>query len=405
MPKLARTLPGNPTLLGLSLSLLFLVGAACSDPSSPEARSYPAPEATGDGWITATPEEVGMDPGPLVEMKEWLEERDGHFIHSILVVRNGTLVFEEYFPGEQFDLVDGSPDDLHPVAFDRNTLQFQGSVTKSVVSALVGIALDQGLIPDTGVPVFPFFPDYAELSTPEKGTVTLEHLLTMKAGWPWFDDDIDGSGSDERAMFLHSDPLRFILERPLSWEPGTRMEYHSGYAVLLGEVVARASGVDLATFARERLFEPLGITDGSWATCPNSPGVVFAGGGLYLRPRDMAKIGQLFLQGGVWEGEEVLSRGWTERSVALSAPSEERFGSHYRQTGYGFMWWLGRWDGGYDAYLAAGFGGQFIIVIPEASLVVVVTGGNYEANGMGAPVPFSVWDDIVFGSILPALGG
>lgn len=344
-----------------------------------------------------------MDPAPLIDLVDAIRAHDRHFLHSVLVVRNGQLVFEEYFDGQQFDLVDGSPWDYVPVAFGINTLQYQGSVSKSITSALVGIAVDRGLISGIEAPLFSFFPDYQELSTPEKEKITVAHLLTMRAGWPWYDDDIDAEGSDEVQMFLHEDPLRFVLERELEWAPGSWMEYHSGSTVLLGEIVRRVSGLGLEAFAFQYLFQSLGITEAIWADCRNAPGVAFAGGGLYLRPRDMAKVGQLFLQGGAWEGTQVISSEWVSQSVQNAVISQSQVAGHYLRTGYGFLWWIGRFDGGYDAYMAMGWGGQFIVVIPELDLVTVVTGGNYDVNSGSADVPFSIYDDIVYGHVLPAI--
>lgn len=375
----------------------------CSDPVDSRSTSYPAPLDTGDGWRTASPSDVGMDPTPLVALLDAIRTHDRHFLHSVLVVRDGRLVFEEYFDGRQFDLVEGSPWDYQAVSFGINTLQFQGSVSKSITSALVGIAIDRGLISDLDAPLFSYIPDYQELSTPEKEGITIGHLLTMRAGWPWYDDDIDGESSDEVQMFQHEDPLRFILERPLEWAPGSYMQYHSGSTVLLGEIVQRVSGMSLAGFAFQFLFQPLGIDEAVWADCRNAPGVAFAGGGLYLRPRDMAKIGQLFLQGGSWEGAQVISSEWASRSVQTEVISQSRHSDHYLETGYGYLWWTGRFDGGHDAYMAKGWGGQFIVVIPELDLVTVVTGGNYDVNSSSADVPFNLYDDIVYKHVLAAI--
>jgi len=383
--------------------LLALGFPGCSDSVGSEPVSYPAPPDTGDGWATASPSDVGMDPAPLIALRDAIRAHPSHFLHSVLVVRDGRLVFEEYFDGQQFDLVEGSPWDYEPVSFGINTLQYQGSVSKSITSALVGIAVDQGLISDLDTPLFSFFPDYQNLSTPEKEDITIAHLLTMQAGWPWYDDDIDGEGSDEVLMFQHEDPIRFILERPLERAPGSYMEYHSGSAVLLGEIVSRVSGMSMADFGSQFLFQPLGIDQSVWADCRNAPGVAFAGGGLYLRPRDMAKIGQLFLQGGSWEGTQIISSEWADRSVQTVVVSQSQSADHYLRTGYGYLWWTGRFDGGLDAFLAKGWGGQFIVVIPGLDLVTVVTGGNYDVNSSSAEVPFGIFDDIVYGHVLPAI--
>ena len=387
----------------LLVSVLLLALGGCGNPVSPDGYTYTVPPQTGDGWVTASLADVGMDSAPLVSLMNELRGRDDHSIHSVLVVRNGHLVFEEYFPGRQFDLEAEDPRLQSEVAFDRNTPQYLGSVTKSVTSALVGIAIDRGLVSGTGARLFSLFPEYAALSDAQKDGITLAQLLTMTAGWAWHDDDIDGEGSDEVTMFQHEDPVRFILERPLSREPGTAMEYHSGYAVLLGEVVRRASGMDLHAFAQQYLFGPLGITASKWAHCAGDSDVAFAGGGLYLRPRDMAKIGQLYLQDGVWDGNVVVSQQWVRQSVQTAVVSVDQIGARYRHTGYGYLWWPGEWTGALGSYMAAGWGGQFIIVVPSKSLVVIVTGGYYDVDSMGGSVGGWIFDDIVYGSVLAAV--
>ena len=387
----------------LLVSVLLLALGGCGDPVSPDGYTYSVPPQTGDGWVTASLADEGMDPAPLVALMNDLRGRDDHMIHGLLVARHGRLVFEEYFPGRQFDLEAEDPLQQMDVAFDRNTVHYMGSANKSVTSALVGIAIGRGLVSGAGARLFSFFPEYAALNDAQKDGITLAHLLTMTAGWPWYDDDIDASNSDESRMFSEADPVRFILERPLSTTPGSRMEYHSGSTVLLGEVVRRASGMDVHAFARQYLFGPLGITESKWAHCAGDPDVAFAGGGLYLRPRDMAKFGQLYLQDGTWDGNQVVPQEWVRQSVQTAVVSVDQFAVHYRHLGYGYQWWPGQWDGGVGAFLAAGWGGQFTMVVPSRALVVVVTGGYYDVNSMQGSVGQWIFDDIIYRRILAAV--
>ncbi len=347
--------------------------------------------------------DVGMSTGPMVTLMNDLIDREDDFINSILIVKNGSLVFEEYFSGGyQLDLFDGDLNYLEGVEFTRNTLQYQGSVSKSITSALAGIAIDQGLITSIDNKLFSYFPDYQELNTGEKDDITIRHLLTLTSGFPWYDDDIDANNSDEVLMFTHEDPIRFLLEKPVLATPGTDWEYNSGCNVLLGEIISRASGMDLHEFAKQELFEPLGITNSEWAHCINDESIVIASGGLYLRPRDMAKFGQLFLQNGQWNGEFLFSDTWVnESTTSYSNIVNQTY--HYQQTGYGYNWWIGQFDGGIETYVAMGFGGQFIFVIPDEDMIIVVAGGNYDANSPFDPEPFTIFDYIVNGHILQCL--
>ncbi len=388
-------------------TLLMCLHFSCSEDKNPVSSesgyNYEVPEQATDGWITASMTDVGMDTEPVSVLMNDLLNRDDDFIHSLLIIKNGNLVFEEYFAGHQFDLSSENPLDLVEVDFDKHTLQFQASVSKSITSALVGIAIDQGLIQGVDEELFSFFPDYQDLNIGEKSQITLHHLLTMTSGLPWYDDDIDGDDSDEVIMLLHEDPIRFILDRPLNNTPGTYMEYNSGSTVLLGEIVRRVSGMDLHEFAKQYLFTPLGITNTQWTHCKNAEDITSAGGGLYMRPRDMAKFGQLYLQEGMWNGQSIISTGWIGESVQNHVISYNRWAEHFIDTGYGYQWWLAQFDVDINVFTAMGFGGQYILVFPEKELVIVITGGNYEANSSQDPNPFIIFDYIVYDHILTTL--
>jgi len=386
----------------LPLVLFVATLCACRETAAPQPYTYAVPPQDGDGWVTAAPGDVGMDQAPLVALMNELRSRD-HGLNGILVARHGRLVFEEYFPGQQVDLEAEDPRPRVDVAFDRSTPHYMASASKSVTSALVGIAIDRGLITGVGAKLFSFFPDYADLNDTQKSGITLAHLLTMRSGWSWSDDDIDADQSDEVQMFFSQDPLRFLLERPLARPPDTHMDYNSGNTVLLGEIVRRTSGMDLHAFARQYLFGPLGIDTSRWAHCRNAAAVAFAGGGLYMRPRDMAKIGQLYLHDGVWNGNVVISQQWVRQSVQNAFVSWDQFSDHYMHTGYGYQWWPGRWDSGATTFLAAGWGGQFIMVVPSLDLVIVITGDYYDVNSMEGPVGAGIFDDILHDHILAAV--
>jgi CubicO group peptidase (beta-lactamase class C family) len=170
-----------------------------------------------------------------------------------------------------------------------------------------------------------------------------------------------------------------MLEKPVTTNPGESWFYNSGTTNLLGAVINRKTGTPLANYAAENLFKPLGITDYQWLSFPNAPDMAIASSFLYLRPRDMAKIGQLFLQQGMWDGKQVVSTQWVQESTDASVKVSIDYGPGFQNTGYGYQWWSGKFTrANTDVYYSAGFGGQFIFIMPSLKTVVVMTGSNYD---------------------------
>jgi CubicO group peptidase (beta-lactamase class C family) len=299
-----------------------------------------------------------------------------HQIHSLLVIREGKLAFEEYFEGRKFSLAQYTGG----TGFDRDDTHNLASVTKSFTTTLVGMAIDRGHIPSVDAAVFDYFPEHADLvaEDPRRAQMTIEHLLLMTSGLQWADLETypyDDPRNDLIQMWSSADPIAFALSRNLEAEPGARFEYCNANTNILGEIVRRASGLRLDVFSMNHLFDPLGVEEFEWQMMPND--VVFASGDLRLRPRDMAKFGQLFLDMGRWDGEEIVSPDWVEAAVDRYVTPD---GPHGWADGYGYGWW--HWDlssGGqtHQTYQASGWGGQWIVVIPEHDMVVISTGGNY----------------------------
>ena len=318
-----------------------------------------------------------MDSGLLRDLLHHIASARGHRLHSLLIVKDGKLVFERYWPGR--DLVPASLDSVRR-DFDRNTLHYVASVSKSLTSALVGVAWDQGLIPSLDEPVFSWFPDYESLETDANRAVTLRQLLSFSSGFEWnefvygFEDPRDS----HYMMFRAADPIGHLLGRSVLTQPGSVFHYNSGDTNVAGEIVRRVSGYPtLVDYADQHLFGPLGIEDFLWTRFATGGVLTFASGGAYLRPRDMAKFGALYLNGGTWNGIRLLSSGWVEASTRQAVPLPSGYGSLH---GYGFNWWLGSFRRGsrtLDYYRAAGWGGQLIYVVPELGLVVVLTAGAY----------------------------
>ena len=371
-------------LLLVSAALLAAGGWACGP-----APTSAVPPQTGDGWQTASPAQVGLDARPLDRAAARI--RDGTYanVHSLLVVKDGKLVFEQYFRGYTWNYAgDQFRGDL--VEFDRDRRHNLASVTKSVTSALVGIAIDQGQIGGVGDKVLDYFPQYTYLRDGAKDGITLEHLLTMRSGLQWNEMELPYSDNrnDLIQLFRIPDPVEYILAKPLVAPPGTAWYYNGGNTNLLGEIIRQATGQRMDAYAAQVLFAPLGITSYEWDHI--NAEMIHASGNLQLRPRDMAKFGSLYLNGGEWQGQRIVSREWVEASTQPHA--RPRGGG-----GYGYQWWLRSYDFGSEqiqAFFAAGWGGQRICIFPDLEMVVVSTGGNY--------VDEDPLDEIITRFILPA---
>jgi CubicO group peptidase (beta-lactamase class C family) len=326
------------------------------------------PIARGDGWpVISVNEDKLVDRGALCRMADRLEA-SGANVHAVLVARGGKLVFERYFSGS--DEINSLP--VGKVTFDADTLHNVKSDSKSVASLAVGIAIDRGLIRSIDEPIFSFFPELSDLRTPEKERIQLSHVLTMSLGLKWVEaTPATGDDNDEVRMHMSRDPCRYVLGLESTAPAGQEFFYNTGALTLLSAIVRKATRHPLDEFARTNLFEPLGITNVEWTRVKGDSD---AGGGLRLRPRDMAKIGQLVLAGGRWNDRQVVSKSWIDASMTPRLGATSGFF-------YGYLWWLGRsLFKGREVHWAAalGRGGQSIRIVPELDLVVVVTAGYYQ---------------------------
>ncbi|MFX1328144.1 MAG: serine hydrolase domain-containing protein [Promethearchaeota archaeon] len=301
-------------------------------------------------WTTISPELVRMDSSVLDNMIDNVEDHE-YEVYSILVIRNGFIVKEWY---EQL--------------FQEDSLFRVFSVSKSVTSALIGIALDKGYIKSLDEFVLDYFPDkdIANLNT-QKQSMTIEHLLTMTTGLDWAEYYPYGDPLNPYFTWKASeDHVEFVLNRTMIAAPGQVWNYNTGATHLLTAILERATNMSTLDFANEYLFGPLSIKDYTWLQDPQ--GVACGGDGLFLRPRDMAKIGYLFLKVGVWERKSIISKNW----ITISTSSIIELNAILY---YGYQWWI------YPAnrcYRALGYGGQVISVFYELNLIVVFTGMNLE---------------------------
>jgi CubicO group peptidase (beta-lactamase class C family) len=382
------------------ISLAMILVAVSAIAGSPVfAQPTPTPPVCGtpatldDGWPIDRPENVQLDGAGLCGIAARLKAINAN-VHAVVIVRHGKLVFEQYFSG--YDDPWGVPEGQFD--FDAATRHDMRSISKSVTSLLLGIAIDRKLIAGVDEPVVKFFPDYAALKAPGWDSITLRHLLTMSSGVTW-DENLPWTDprNDEPHLGQEPDPIRYVLAKPIAAPPGTVWNYNGGGTDLLGSIIERVSGKPFAAFAREALFQPLGIADWEWRTYEN--GRVAPAAGLRLRPRDAAKIGQLVLDRGKWSGRQIVPAEWIVQSTAPRLQAIGYFGGLFF---YGYQWWLGRTLSGDKevTWIAGiGLGGQRLVIVPDLDLVMMTTAGMYASPRQGNAAL-----DILYSFVIPAIG-
>ncbi len=337
----------------LLLAALFLLFAACDSGGEalPQIGAF-------DEWVTDTPTSQNLDAEILSRMTVALRDGDYGEVHSLLIARNGVLVYERYFR-------DATRDGLHQVY----------SVTKSVTSSLIGIAIAEGHIDGVETPLLDFFPEYELFveANPQKARITLENVLNMQTGLQWNEWSTPYTDpNNPTALLSRSDDwMKFMLDLPMDTEPGTVFSYNSGATMLLAGILKNTTGRTAEEYAREKLFEPLGIERYAWREGPND--ITNTGWGLFLTPRDMARFGHLFLMKGQWGSRSIVPPSW----VDVLAEPVSTFGDG---TGYTYQWWLMPMPDGSHIPYADGYGGQFIFVIPSLDMVVASTATNFTSS-------------------------
>jgi CubicO group peptidase (beta-lactamase class C family) len=376
---------------GLVVASVVATSALQPPPSrSSAAYHYAAPPTLADGWMTGTLAQAGIDVKRLEAMTDSIRTHPDFNIHAVLVERDSRLVYEEYFSGK--DERWGEP--IGIVAFTRETKHDLRSVTKSVISALIGIASNSGAIQSLDTPVLDYFPEYKDLQVAERRKITIRHALMMAAGLDWNEEvPYNDPRNDEIVMIRSADPLHYVLSRPIVAAPGVSWRYNGGMTQVLGTILQRATKQPLADYARARLFSPLGITDFEWLG--NLAGVPSAASGLRLRPRDLAKFGSLYLHDGRWKGREILPPAWVAESTRrrLTFPG-------LSTRGYAYQWWHACYatpSGPIEAPTAVGNGTQRVFLLRAQATVVTVLAGRYNDFSTNPP------ERLLLDFIIPAL--
>ena len=339
------------TILILILSMLSGCGPSTEDLEAVDYTPLP-----GDDWEVSTPAEQGIDPKLVAEL--YYKAAELETLYGLLVIKNDQLIAEEYFNG-------GSVDEM----FDR------ASATKSFTSALVGIALDQGCLSSVDQMMIDFFPEFAgELDDPRKEQITIQDLLQMRGGYP--DEEYTPPYMEILYFSDNWHHIPHLVDFPLTSEPGTEFAYSNLTSHLLGVIVARACDTDLQSFAQQHLFSPINAEVGDWY--PDADDYRLGNMGIFVKARDMAKFGSVFLHGGEYQGDQVISANWVMDSlqrysegIKRGGEISSRYGS-FRDLGYGYQWWSAR-VGKHNFNYAAGHGGNYIILLDELDMIIVTT--------------------------------
>jgi CubicO group peptidase (beta-lactamase class C family) len=342
---------------------------------------------TANDWPTISAAAGGLSTERLAQMEQAIKAGEFKSITSVLIARNGKLAYEQYFDK---DGVDGL----------RNTR----SATKTVTGMLIGAAIDRRLIPGVNAHVLDYLQDKLPLQNPDprKAQITIEDFLTMSSLLECDDENSFSRGNEER-MYLVEDWAKFTLDLPIrgfpAWEPkpqdspyGRSWQYCTAGPTTLGVVLERAVKRPVPDFAREVLFAPLGISSLKWQFQPL--GTAMTGGGLELRSRDLAKLAQLYLEGGKWNGKQVISAAWVENSLRPHANARE-------DTDYGYLWWLETFHSQGTAvrtYGMYGTGGNMVVASPDQKTVIVITTTNFRV-----PKASTLTDKLLVDHILPAI--
>lgn len=371
------------------LLLAPLVLSLASEPSTTSAGDDPWPTK---GWANATPASVGLDASVLEALDKDLAAGKFSLVDSFAVFRCGKQVYERTYPHDYAKIYGKQAKEKGPLNarltgpynyfdpywhpyFHGTDLHSMQSVSKTVTSVIIGIAKTRGdFKAGVDTPVLKYF-DVAKVKNVDdrKRRMTLRDLLTMTAGLAWIEDvPYDDPRSDSSLMEATDDWVQYVIDKPMATEPGKVFNYSSGVSELLAYIFKKETGQDIDDYGEKYLFAPLGIRH-HWKR--TYLGVVDTEGGLYLNTDDLAKIGYLYLRGGVWDGKQIVSKEWVKESVTPHTDAEAGLK-------YGYKWWLyPREDSKGYAWMALGFGGQRLIVFPEEGMIVVLTGWDILGEG------------------------
>jgi CubicO group peptidase (beta-lactamase class C family) len=362
-------------LIVLFASLVEL--ASCGQSHNRDSNyQYQTPKALKDEISVDYIDKVGLDSNKIIALTKLILADSFANIHSLLIARNNKLVYENYFSGD--DQIWGFH--LGYATHTIKTLHDLRSISKSVVSACIGIAIMQHKIKSIDEPIFNYLPGYIRYRTAQNSQITIRHLLTMSAGIRWNEDSPHNTSlNDESQMEKSPDPVAYTLSLPMAEKPGLVWNYNSGGVQVLAAILKQVSGFDINLFAEKYLFLPLGIRDYQWIK--SQPDFPAAASGLRLKPRDLLKIGLLYMNEGRWNNASVIPASWTAQSLSTQILRK----SNDSTKGYGYLFWRDEEiinQHLFNISAAKGNGGQRLFLDKESKLIVVITAGNYNRSGI-----------------------
>jgi len=348
------------------------------------ARWPSEPDWPGDAWPLSTPEEQGMDSATLATLDSEFASGQHGYIDGMLVIRHGRVVLDRTYTNDYVKLFEGKAPvrgaynyydpDWHPW-FRKSDLHTLQSVTKSVTSAAIGVAIARGEIPGVDVPILKYFDAGAVANLDDrKRSIRLRDLLTMTAGFHWDEDSVPYTDPRNTcaAMEASHDWVKYVIDQRMDQAPGKTFLYSSGVSQLLSHIIFKATGRQVDAYTEEHIFHPIGIQTYYWKHTPT--GLPDTEGGLYLSRKDLARFGYLYLHDGVWNGKRILPSAWIAESLKPWVTPGDMEASGVR---YGYQWWLMPYgSAGARAATCWGYGGQFLFVVPEHDLVAVFNGWN-----------------------------
>lgn len=323
-------------------------------------------------WEESNPQEQGLQEHPLWLAHQKIRRELPH-VYSLLVIRRGAIVFERYYQGH-----------------DASSLFDVRSVTKSFVSALIGIALAEKRIVNLDQKILSYFPEYRTHDMdPRKAAITIHDLLTMKSGIAWDEErDFERLSSSDHW-------IQYMFSLPMKDHPGSVFSYNSGASHILSELIRRVTGMNAFEFARKRLFSPLGIHHANWPSDPT--GITFGFAGLSLTARDLAKLGLLYARQGMWEEVQVLTPDYVHSSTRVWSS-----GGFPEEANYGYHWWVLPSES-QQAFFAAGYGGQYLWIVPNLDLIVVTTAEGWLPPSLIQDHRFLITDFVIPATLLGTL--
>ena len=368
------------------IAVITLLLAGCSGsgggsepaPPAPAAYNYSAPVENADGWRTASADTTNVDIDTLETMMNAVQGGQFSYVDSIAVARSGSLILDETIRVD-VDAEDGRVGNTDP----RMHAQF--SATKSITALAVGVAIDAGYLGGVDTPYLDFFdyPSYANWDE-RKAQITLGDVLAMRSGLQWNEWNPDYSSPDNRLTRFYAEEVDYakaVLDLPMAADPGEGFVYNTAATISLAQAIENRAPLAFVDFGSSSLLAPLNISDVEFLTTPT--GLPNVGGGFYFITRDMAKFGQLMLDDGRWNGQVVVSAAWiseiTTMRTTITWPNPADW--DWQMDGYGYHWWLGHYDvdgARFDSWVMWGFGGQWVIVVPQLQLVVAVNSHGYD---------------------------